>query len=299
MIVNAAAHTAVDKAESRARPGAGHQRNGARRAGREAAALGAWLVHYSTDYVFDGTGTTPWTEDDHDRPAECLRPTKLEGEQLDPRQRLPAPDPAHQLGVRGARPQFRAHHAAARRRTRRAHRHRRPARRADGRRPACRRYRPCAESRAAAAGAGRHLSLLGRRGNDLARLRAATSSRRARTAGLPIRVAPMPSGPCLRPRSRPRHGVRTIRASPRQAAQAFGLDAAGLDRPASTACWPKFSAAERPDATTTDWNPTMQRKGIILAGGSGTRLHPATLVDQQAAAADLSTSRWSTTRCRR
>ena len=82
VIVNAAAHTAVDKAESepaRARllnattPGALAQ---------EAARLGAWLVHYSTDYVFDGSGDRPWTEDDATGPLSVYGATKLEGEQL-------------------------------------------------------------------------------------------------------------------------------------------------------------------------------------------------------------------------
>lgn len=82
IIVNAAAYTAVDKAESdedRARlvnattPGL---------IAREAAAAGAWLVHYSTDYVFDGSGTAPWTEDAATGPLGAYGRTKLEGEGL-------------------------------------------------------------------------------------------------------------------------------------------------------------------------------------------------------------------------
>jgi len=82
IIVNAAAHTAVDKAESEAdfartlnatTPGAIAQ---------EAAKLGAWLVHYSTDYVFDGSGTRPWVENDTPGPLSVYGRTKLEGEQL-------------------------------------------------------------------------------------------------------------------------------------------------------------------------------------------------------------------------
>lgn len=82
VIVNAAAHTAVDKAESEAdfartlnatTPGAIAQ---------EAAKLGAWLVHYSTDYVFDGSGNRPWIETDQPAPLSVYGRTKLEGEQL-------------------------------------------------------------------------------------------------------------------------------------------------------------------------------------------------------------------------
>ena len=82
IIVNAAAHTAVDKAESEAdfartlnatTPGAIAQ---------EAAKLGAWLVHYSTDYVFDGSGNRPWLETDTPAPLSVYGRTKLEGERL-------------------------------------------------------------------------------------------------------------------------------------------------------------------------------------------------------------------------
>ena len=82
VIVNAAAHTAVDKAEGEAdfartlnatTPGAIAQ---------EAAKLGAWLVHYSTDYVFDGSGSSPWMETDTPAPLSVYGRTKLEGEQL-------------------------------------------------------------------------------------------------------------------------------------------------------------------------------------------------------------------------
>ena len=51
------------------------------RAGREAAALGAWLVHYSTDYVFDGSGSEPRAEDAATGPLRVYGRTKLEGEQ--------------------------------------------------------------------------------------------------------------------------------------------------------------------------------------------------------------------------
>ncbi len=82
IIVNAAAHTAVDKAESE--PDLARTINAAAPGvlAREAAALSAWLVHYSTDYVFDGSGSTPWIEDAPTGPLSVYGRTKLEGEQL-------------------------------------------------------------------------------------------------------------------------------------------------------------------------------------------------------------------------
>lgn len=82
VIVNAAAHTAVDKAESE--PELARLVNAAAPGvlAQEAQKLGAWLVHYSTDYVFDGSGTRPWTEADDPAPLNVYGRTKLEGEQL-------------------------------------------------------------------------------------------------------------------------------------------------------------------------------------------------------------------------
>ncbi len=81
VIVNAAAHTAVDKAESE--PDLAHTLNALAPAilAQEAAKLGAWLVHYSTDYVFDGSGDKPWVETDATGPLSVYGTTKLEGEQ--------------------------------------------------------------------------------------------------------------------------------------------------------------------------------------------------------------------------
>lgn len=82
VIVNAAAHTAVDKAESE--PALARTLNALAPGvlAQEAAKLGAWLVHYSTDYVFDGSGNRPWTETDTPAPLSVYGWTKLEGEQL-------------------------------------------------------------------------------------------------------------------------------------------------------------------------------------------------------------------------
>ncbi len=81
VIVNAAAHTAVDKAESEV--GLARTLNATAPAAlaQAAAETGAWLVHYSTDYVFDGGGTRPWQEGDATGPLSVYGQTKLEGEQ--------------------------------------------------------------------------------------------------------------------------------------------------------------------------------------------------------------------------
>ena len=82
IIVNAAAHTAVDKAESE--PELAHTLNALAPEvlAIEATKLGAWLVHYSTDYVFDGSGDTPWIESDVTGPLGVYGASKLEGELL-------------------------------------------------------------------------------------------------------------------------------------------------------------------------------------------------------------------------
>ena len=82
VIVNAAAYTAVDKAESDAQAARSINAESAGVLAREAKACGAWLVHFSTDYVFNGGGTAPWREDDATGPLSVYGQTKLEGEQL-------------------------------------------------------------------------------------------------------------------------------------------------------------------------------------------------------------------------
>ena len=81
VIVNAAAHTNVDRAESE--PELARRLNGESPAvlAREASASGAWLVHYSTDYVFDGSGDQPRDEFAEPGPLNVYGRTKLEGEE--------------------------------------------------------------------------------------------------------------------------------------------------------------------------------------------------------------------------
>jgi dTDP-4-dehydrorhamnose reductase len=82
LIVNAAAHTAVDKAETEVELARTLNALAPGLLAQEAARVGAWLVHYSTDYVFDGSGSRPWTESDTPAPLNVYGQTKLEGEQL-------------------------------------------------------------------------------------------------------------------------------------------------------------------------------------------------------------------------
>ncbi len=81
IIVNAAAYTAVDKAESEPELARTINALAPGVLADEAQKLGAWLVHYSTDYVFDGSGSRPWRETDATGPLNVYGQTKLEGEQ--------------------------------------------------------------------------------------------------------------------------------------------------------------------------------------------------------------------------
>ncbi|MCS2171735.1 dTDP-4-dehydrorhamnose reductase [Scandinavium sp. TWS1a] len=80
VIVNAAAHTAVDKAESEPDFAQLLNATSVEAIAKEAAKIGAWVVHYSTDYVFPGDGETPWHEDDATSPLNVYGQTKLDGE---------------------------------------------------------------------------------------------------------------------------------------------------------------------------------------------------------------------------
>jgi dTDP-4-dehydrorhamnose reductase len=81
IIVNAAAYTAVDKAESESELADRVNAQASRLLAEETAILGGWLIHYSTDYVFSGHGTTPWQETDAVAPVNQYGESKLAGEQ--------------------------------------------------------------------------------------------------------------------------------------------------------------------------------------------------------------------------
>lgn len=80
VIVNAAAYTAVDKAESDSANAQLVNADSPRILAAAAKEINALLVHYSTDYVFDGSGDKPWLEDDATNPLSVYGQTKLEGE---------------------------------------------------------------------------------------------------------------------------------------------------------------------------------------------------------------------------
>jgi len=82
LIVNAAAYTAVDKAETEQELARKVNALASGVIAEEAKRLDALFVHYSTDYVFDGAGTSPWKESDSVSPVNYYGATKLEGEQL-------------------------------------------------------------------------------------------------------------------------------------------------------------------------------------------------------------------------
>jgi len=81
VIVNATAYTAVDKAESEQDKARLVNATSIEALAAVAEETGAWLIHYSTDYVFDGSGNQPWREDDATAPLNTYGETKLEGEQ--------------------------------------------------------------------------------------------------------------------------------------------------------------------------------------------------------------------------
>ena len=81
LIINTAAYTAVDQAESETQLAHAINAEAPRILAEEAARLGAPLIHYSTDYVFDGSKPAPYSEDDAPNPLSVYGRSKLAGEQ--------------------------------------------------------------------------------------------------------------------------------------------------------------------------------------------------------------------------
>jgi len=82
LVINAAAHTAVDQAESEPQLAATVNGDTPGAMARAAAKRGLPFLHVSTDYVFDGSGTRPWREDDPVAPLGVYGASKLTGERL-------------------------------------------------------------------------------------------------------------------------------------------------------------------------------------------------------------------------
>jgi dTDP-4-dehydrorhamnose reductase len=81
LVINAAAYTAVDKAEQEEALAFAVNAEAPKILAEEAAKLGAALIHYSTDYVFDGSKQGAWTEEDVPHPLSVYGRSKLAGEQ--------------------------------------------------------------------------------------------------------------------------------------------------------------------------------------------------------------------------
>ena len=82
VIINAAAYTAVDHAESDEVSAFKVNARGPQIIGEEATSLGASVIHFSTDYVFDGKNASPYKETDHTNPLSVYGASKLQGEKL-------------------------------------------------------------------------------------------------------------------------------------------------------------------------------------------------------------------------
>lgn len=80
VIINCAAYTAVDLAEKEESLATKINADAVQVIAKEAEKLGAVLIHYSTDYVFDGSGETPWNEDSKTNPVNAYGRSKLAGE---------------------------------------------------------------------------------------------------------------------------------------------------------------------------------------------------------------------------
>ena len=102
IIFNATAYTAVDKAESQADLAEAINGTGPGILAEEARRIGALLVHYSTDYVFDGSKGVPYKESDLPNPLNVYGLTKLHGEQAVQQAGGLIPDFPDKLGLQPA-----------------------------------------------------------------------------------------------------------------------------------------------------------------------------------------------------
>lgn len=82
VVINAAAYTAVDKAESEPDLARAVNRDAPQLIAKEAKRTAAFFIHYSTDYVFDGSKSTPYIESDEPHPINTYGLSKWEGEQV-------------------------------------------------------------------------------------------------------------------------------------------------------------------------------------------------------------------------
>jgi len=117
IVINAAAYTAVDKAESETALAMKINADAPGVMAEETAKRGALLVHYSTDYVYEGTKATPYVEKRPAEPAGRLRPHQNRRRPRHPGDGRCAPYLPPLLGLRRARLQFHAHDDAPRPRT--------------------------------------------------------------------------------------------------------------------------------------------------------------------------------------
>jgi dTDP-4-dehydrorhamnose reductase len=129
IIVNTAAYTAVDKAEKDEQLATVVNGTAVGIMAAEARQLGALFIHYSTDYVFDGTKDSPYTEDDPPNPINAYGRSKPAGISRSCSICCRLPDVAYQLGVRCPRPQLLANNSSASARTQQSIHRDRPNRR--------------------------------------------------------------------------------------------------------------------------------------------------------------------------
>ncbi len=118
VIVNAAAYTDVERAELEEQSALTINGVSVGELADAARERQVPLIHYSTDYVFDGTKALPYVEEDLRAPLSAYGRSKLDGEHANPQLRLRASDLAYELGLRCSRAQLSDHDAATGDRTR-------------------------------------------------------------------------------------------------------------------------------------------------------------------------------------